>query len=54
MLAVLAPPLTVDNMEAIAARKNEAGETILYLMSDDNFSSDQRTLLMMFRLDPEE
>ncbi|MFN3232293.1 MAG: esterase-like activity of phytase family protein [Alphaproteobacteria bacterium] len=51
-IAELSPPVSVDNMEAIAAYENEAGETIIFLASDDNFSSwRQRTLLMMFRLD---
>jgi hypothetical protein len=40
--------LNIDNMEAIAAHRSAAGETILTLMSDDNFSALQRTLLMQF------
>jgi len=44
-LAVLRPPLTLDNMEGLAVRE-EAGRTFLYLVSDDNFSSRQRTLLL--------
>lgn len=50
-LARLARPLSVDNFEGLACRQSAAGETLLYLLSDDNFSSRQRTLLMMFRLD---
>ncbi len=50
-LATLARPLTVDNMEGIAARRDH-GKTLLYLISDDNFSRRQRTLLMMFELLP--
>lgn len=50
-IAELVPPLTVDNFEGVAARRDEDGETIIYLLSDDNFSSEQRTLFMMFRLD---
>ena len=42
--------LNIDNMEAIAAHRSAAGETILTLMSDDNFSALQRTLLMQFAL----
>lgn len=42
--------LNIDNMEAIAAHRSPAGETILTLMSDDNFSPFQRTLLMQFAL----
>jgi len=47
----LKPPLTVDNLEGIAVRRNEKGETLVYLVSDDNFSRLQRTLLLMFALD---
>jgi len=49
-LARLAPPLTVDNMEALAIAE-EAGRTILWIASDDNFSRLQRTLLLKFALD---
>lgn len=38
----------IDNMEALAIHVNAAGETILTVMSDDNFSSIQRTLLLRF------
>jgi YD repeat-containing protein len=48
VLAELLPPLTMDNFEGLACRANEKGETILYLVSDNNFSDKQRTLLMMF------
>jgi hypothetical protein len=37
-------------MEAIAAHRSASGETILTLMSDDNFSGLQRTLIMQFAL----
>lgn len=50
-IAALAPPQTVDNMEGLALRC-EAGAVMLYLVSDDNLSSLQRTLLMKFALDP--
>jgi hypothetical protein len=43
-------PAVTDNFEAIAARRNKTGETLLYLMSDDNFSSLQQTLLLVFAL----
>jgi len=49
-LARLAPPLTVDNMEGVAARRDNAGRTLIYLISDDNFSILQRSLLLMFEL----
>lgn len=49
-LARLAAPLEVDNFEGIAVRQGPRGETLIYLLSDDNFSFLQRTLLMMFEL----
>ena len=36
----------------IAARRNGAGETLVYMVSDNNFNGVQRTLLLMFALDP--
>ena len=50
-LAVLRPPLTLDNMEGVAARRAKTGEMLLYLLSDDNFRAGQRTLLLMFALE---
>ena len=48
-LALLAAPLTFDNMEGLALRR--AGERIfVYLVSDDNLNAAQRTLLMKFEL----
>jgi hypothetical protein len=49
-LAVIGPPLTVDNFEAIAARPGGDGSTLVYLLSDDNQNALQRTLLLQFRL----
>jgi hypothetical protein len=40
----------IDNMEAIDVHRNAAGETILTIVSDDNFSPLQRTLLLRFAL----
>jgi hypothetical protein len=40
----------IDNMEGIAVHTNAAGETILTLVSDDNFSVLQRNLLLQFAL----
>jgi hypothetical protein len=37
-------------MEGLAISKNENGETMLTLISDDNFSMLQRTVLLQFRL----
>lgn len=42
--------LTFDNMEGIDAREGPNGETLIYLLSDDNFNGLQRTLLMMFEV----
>jgi len=50
IIETLAPPLSVDNFEGIEARLGTNGETLLYLISDDNFSDRQRTYLMMFEL----
>lgn len=43
-------PATVDNFEGIAVRQGSNGETLIYLLSDDNFNILQRTLLLMFEL----
>jgi hypothetical protein len=40
----------IDNMEGIAAHRNARGETIITLVSDDNFSVIQRNLLLQFTL----
>lgn len=53
-LAFLAAPMTLDNMEAVASSQGPEGETFLYLLSDDNFSTKQRTLFLQFELLPEE
>jgi hypothetical protein len=50
LIAELKPPLTVENLEGLAARRGEKGETLLYLVSDDNFNPFQKTLLLMFSL----
>jgi hypothetical protein len=49
-IARLERPLTIDNFEGIAARRGPAGETWIYLVSDDNYQVLQRTLLMKFEL----
>ncbi len=51
-LARLEGSSTLDNMEGIAVRQGRYGETLIYLISDDNFNPLQRTLLMMFELRP--
>lgn len=40
----------IDNMEGLAVHTNESGESILTLVSDDNFNTLQRTLLLQFAL----
>jgi hypothetical protein len=52
-IAVLKPPLSVDNMEGIAVTQ-EADRNIVWIISDDNFNGFQRTLLLKFALiDPD-
>ena len=53
-LARFSPPLAIDNMEAMAVRRGSKGETLIYLLSDDNFNPLQRTLLLRFELDPKD
>jgi hypothetical protein len=38
----------IDNMEALAITKNASGQIVLTLMSDNNFSYFQRTILLRF------
>jgi len=40
----------IDNMEGIDSHVTEDGETVLTMVSDDNFSMIQRTLLLQFTL----
>jgi hypothetical protein len=40
----------IDNMEGIDAHVTPEGETVLTMISDDNFSFIQRTLLLQFTL----
>ena len=44
----LAPPMTVDNFEGLAAVPRTDGGARFYLISDDNGSASQRTLLLAF------
>jgi len=41
--------MTVDYFEGLALRRGE-NETLIYVLSDDNFSAAQSTLLLMFAL----
>jgi len=49
--AHLKASLPVDNFEGVAIGASPSGATRIWLISDDNFSSDQRTLLLAFDLD---
>jgi hypothetical protein len=49
LLAMIAPPLTVDNMEALAIVPGPNGP-VLWIASDDNYLFLERTLLMAFTL----
>lgn len=48
-LAVFEPPLVLDNYEGLALRE-AGGRRYLYIASDDNFSAQQRTLLLKFEI----
>ena len=47
-LAQMNVMLTIDNFEGIAAKELPDGRVRLFIVSDDNFSTSQRTLLMVF------
>jgi hypothetical protein len=47
-MMTLRGPLTVDNFEGLAAVPEKDGAVRFYLISDDNFSNSQRTLLLAF------
>jgi hypothetical protein len=49
-LAAMNPLVTMDNFEGVAARRMPDGRVRLYIVSDDNFSASQRTLLMIFEV----
>ncbi|MFC4291425.1 esterase-like activity of phytase family protein [Sphingorhabdus arenilitoris] len=49
VIATLAPPLLVDNMEGLTTTQ-ENGRIIVWMISDNNFNAWQRTLLMKFIL----
>jgi hypothetical protein len=40
----------IDNMESLSVHRTAAGDIVLTLVSDDNFSPIQRTLLLQFTL----
>jgi hypothetical protein len=48
----LSPPFPMDNYEGLAVMKDpQSGGTLVFILSDDNFSADQSTYLLAFRLD---
>jgi hypothetical protein len=49
-IAALTPPATLDNFEGVTVVATPEGGVRLYLISDDNFSKAQRTLLYAFDL----
>lgn len=51
VLAEWGAPFSVDNMEALAVARGPDGAVSLWLMSDDNKSPVQSTLLMLFKLE---
>lgn len=50
-VALLSPPLSVDNFEGLAVRAGPGGVVWIYIVSDNNFNALQRTYLFKFRLD---
>jgi hypothetical protein len=53
VIAALDPTYTIDNMEGVAARKDRHGETLIYVISDDNYNRLERTILLVFALNTE-
>lgn len=49
-IAQLFAPLVHDNFEGISVRRDKTGRTLIYLISDNNFSSLQHTYLLLFAL----
>lgn len=54
ILTRLAFPASIDNMEALAVFEGADGDTMFLVLSDDNFSGFQRTLLLLFALETAE
>lgn len=51
MLGEIGPPDDIDNMEGLALRRGADGRTYIFMLSDDNFSALQRTLLLQFAVE---
>ncbi|MEO8560144.1 MAG: esterase-like activity of phytase family protein [Rhodospirillales bacterium] len=49
-LALLQAPLIVENFEGVSAARGANGETLLWLIADDNFNPLQRTILLHFAI----
>ncbi len=43
-------PLLIDNFDGVACRAGEDGEPLIYLLSNDDFDDEKRTVLLMFAL----
>lgn len=52
VVAVLSPPLPVDNFEGLAVEPGNHGRITVWMISDDNAAAFQRTLLWRMSLDP--
>ena len=50
LLGTVEPPLGVDNFEGLSVREAPDGTLLAYIVSDDNFSPFQRTLLVQYAL----
>lgn len=50
VLGDIEPPIGTDNFEGLAIRQAPDGRVYVYLISDDNFSPLQRTLLVQYEL----
>ncbi len=46
----LVPPMPIDNFEGVALQPQEDGSVIAWIISDNNFNDDQRTLLFAFKI----
>jgi hypothetical protein len=51
-IARIEKPFVTENFEEITARSAGRRQTLIYLVSDNNFSDKQRKLLLMFELLP--